>query len=162
MSFGGGLLHPLTGVDHLLAMLAVGIWAAQLGGRARWMMPAVFVTMMIVGATVGIAGLHLPVIEIAIGMSVLMLGVCVAASARLPLAAAVSLVALFAVFHGHAHGAEMPAGAGATAYVVGFALATVLLHGAGLALGTFSARGRPWLLRAAGAAIAIFGVALLA
>lgn len=160
--FSAGLAHPLTGWDHLLAMLAVGLWAWQLGGRARWAVPASFVVAMTLGAALGRAGLHVPGLEPAIAASVLALGLLVATAARLPLAASAALVALFAAFHGLAHGAEMPAGATALGYGLGFVLATAALHAAGLALGLLTARQSERLAKYAGATVAVCGAILLA
>ena len=129
-----GFTHPLFGWDHLLAMIAVGIWAGQRGGKARWLLPLAFVGTMAVGATLGVLGTGLPGVEAGILASVLVLGVLIAASAELPLAAAAALVAAFALFHGHAHGSEMPLTHSGIAYGAGFCLATALLHGMGVAL----------------------------
>ena len=133
--FAHGFLHPVGGVDHLLAMLAVGLWAAQLGGRGIWAVPCAFVGIMICGGALGFSGLALPYIEEGILVSVLVLGALVAASVKFPLPASMLTVALFALFHGHAHGAEMPLAAGAATYTAGFALATTLLHGTGIGFG---------------------------
>jgi urease accessory protein len=159
--FSHGFAHPLGGLDHLLAMLAVGLWAAQMGGRARWAVPATFVTVMSLGGMLGMMGLHLPMVESGIAASVLVLGLLIALSARLPLAAAMPLVGLFALFHGYAHGAEMPASVSGFEYAAGFVLATAGLHAAGIALGMGIQRvtSAP-LVRFAGAAIAITGVVL--
>lgn len=157
-SFAGGLAHPVTGLDHVLAMLAVGVWAAQSGGRARWALPAVFVGVMGVGGAVGMAGVGLPGVEAGIAASVVVLGLLVACAARWSVAAAAPLVGAFAFFHGHAHGTELPAAASGTAYAAGFVVATALLHAAGLWLGHVAAsRGHARLLRAAGAAVALVG-----
>lgn len=159
--FVHGLEHPIFGIDHLLAMLAIGLWAAQTGGRARWAVPLAFVGTMAIGGALGMAGISLPLIEPGITLSVLLLGLMIAFAVRLPLAAAVPLVALFAVFHGHAHGAEMPAGVSGLTYAAGFLIATAALHvaGIGLGMGIQHAAKAPFV-RATGAAIAIAGVAL--
>src|SRR5262249_25638018 len=106
--FTSGLNHPLHGLDHILAMVAVGLWAAQLGGRALWVLPASFVGFMTLGGALGMSGMHLPLVEAGIIASVVALGIFVAASARLPLLASVAVTGLFAMFHGHAHGTEIP------------------------------------------------------
>src|SRR5579863_3698485 len=103
-----GFAHPLSGLDHVLAMVAVGLWAAQLGGRALWLVPASFVGFMTLGGALGMAGVHLPMVEAGILASVLILGILIAAAAQLPLAASVAVTGLFAIFHGHAHGTEIP------------------------------------------------------
>jgi urease accessory protein len=159
--FGNGLLHPLGGVDHLAAMIAVGLWAAQQGKRAVWAVPLAFVSMMALAGAVGMAGHSLPFVEQGIAASVLVLGVLIAAAARLPLAAGVLLVSAFAVFHGHAHGSEMPSTASGLAYGAGFIAATASLHAVGIALGLSLKRlDKPRVLRLAGAAVAMCGVAL--
>lgn len=161
-SLASGLAHPLGGLDHLLAMLAVGLFAARQPGDARWMLPTGFVLAMLAGAALSAAGIALPAVEAAIATSVLVLGVLIACLARLPLAAALPLVAAFALFHGHAHHAEMGAGS-AFAYTAGFALATAALHLAGLGLARLlpdTHAGR-FVLRVGGGAIAGAGVVLL-
>lgn len=135
-----GLLHPITGADHLLAMVAVGLWAASLGGRALWAVPLAFMAMMGAGAALSMAGVALPGVEGMIGLSVIALGLLVAFSARVPVMAAAAIVGLFALFHGAAHGAELPAGASGLGYAVGFLISTGVLHVAGLALGMVLAR----------------------
>jgi urease accessory protein len=159
--FASGLGHPLLGLDHLLAMVAVGLWAAQLGGRSLWLVPAAFVSLMTVGGALGMLGVHLPMVEAGILASVLLLGLLIAASARLPVFGAMALVGLFAIFHGHAHGAEMPAGASGISYALGFALATAALHGCGIGLGLLARKhASAPVLRFAGAAIALAGLCL--
>lgn len=157
-----GLAHPLMGLDHLLALFAVGLWAAQQSGAARWALPLTFVVSMAGGGLLGFAGVQLPHFEAAIAASVLALGLLVTLAARLPLAAAVTLTAMFAVSHGVAHGLELPLSASPWGYALGFALATAALHAAGYGL----SRGLPTaaapLVRLAGAASAIAGVWLLA
>lgn len=144
----------------------VGAFAARLGGRALWMLPATFMLVMAAGGALGVAGVALPFVEVGIALSVLVLGAAVALNMRAPLAAAMGLVGLFALFHGHAHGAEMPDNAGGLAYGVGFLLATALLHGAGLALGLglSQAGGRRGtiVMRSAGGLAAVAGAGLLA
>jgi urease accessory protein len=160
--FAAGFAHPLFGMDHLLAMLGIGIWAAQLGGRAVWLVPAAFVAVMIAGAALALVGAPLPLVEFGIGGSVLAIGGLIAFGARLPLALAMGLAGLFALFHGHAHGAELPAFAHPAAYGVGFVAATTLLHaaGSGIAYALRSQVGR-LPLRAAGAAMAAVGAGFL-
>jgi urease accessory protein len=156
-----GVSHPLTGIDHLCAMIAVGIWAAQTGGRAIWAVPLAFVSIMLLGGALGMAGVHFSFAETGVAISVLMLGVLIAAAVRLSLPASILIVGLFALCHGHAHGAEMPATASALGYAGGFALTTTLLHVTGISLGVgiekiASAR----FVRFAGGAIAAFGIVL--
>lgn len=162
--FGGadvGFAHPFSGLDHLLTMVAVGLWAASLGGKARILVPAAFVVVMAAGAALGAAGVTLPAVETAITVSVVAVGVLVAAAVRVPVGAAMTIVAVFALFHGHAHGSEMPAMASPLAYGLGFVAATAILHGVGLLLGAArESRMVPVLARAAGGAIAVTGVAL--
>lgn len=162
--FMAGLAHPIFGADHLLAMVAVGLWAAMLGGRAMWLVPAAFVGVMVLGGALAMAAVGLPVVETMIVASVVVLGGLVAARVRVPAAAGMAVVAAFALFHGHAHGMEMPAGAGGLSYFAGFALATAALHGLGLAIGLGSARMAQsgLALRATGGAITAAGLLLLA
>lgn len=156
-----GLAHPLLGADHLLAMVAVGLWAYQLGGRARWQVPASFVALMSVAAIAGMAGFALPLVESGIAASLLVLGLLIAFSVRTGPAFGAGIVALFALFHGGAHGIEMPLNATAWQYGLGFVLATVALHGIGLMLGKGLAR-HGWMVRAGGMAIAASGAWLMA
>ncbi len=164
-TFSAGLAHPFGGLDHVLAMIAVGLYAAQKGGRALWLVPGTFVAVMALGGVGAMAGLGLPLVEIGILGSLVVFGATVLFASRVPLAPGAALVALFAVFHGHAHGAEILAGASAGLYVAGFVLATGLLHGIGLAAGLLSERaGRAvWrgVVRAGGAAVAATGLILL-
>ena len=141
--FAHGFLHPLAGIDHLLAMVAVGVWAARQGGRAVLALPAAFVVMLAGGAALGMAGVTLPGVEAAIAASVAVLGLLALVNRRVPVAAAMALVGAFAVFHGHAHGAEMPEGAESLRYGLGFVAATALLHTAGIA----TALAGRWTLR---------------
>ena len=154
--FLAGLAHPLGGLDHLLAMVAVGLWAAQLGGRAIWAVPVSFVGSMAAGALLGAGGLTLPHVEIGIAVSVLGLGVLVALVLRLRVAAAATLVALFALFHGHTHGVELPNAASGLAFIV----ATAALHALGM---TAALAMRPFArpVRVGGAAIAFAGLCFL-
>lgn len=133
--FVSGFGHPVAGIDHLLAMVAVGLWAAYLGGRSLWAVPLTFVLVMVIGGLVGLAGFSLPYTEQGIILSVLVFGFLVVAAMRLPLIGSVLIVGVFALFHGHAHGSEIPLTVGATAYMSGFMLATALLHSIGLSVG---------------------------
>jgi urease accessory protein len=158
-----GFAHPLLGLDHLLAMVAVGLWAAQLGGRALWLVPAGFMSVMAIGGAVPLTGVELPGVEFGILGSLLVLGALVATVSRLPAAPGAALVGFFAVFHGHAHGAEMPEAASAARYALGFVAATGLLHGIGVALGLcLQGAAARWIVRAGGAAVAATGLVLLA
>lgn len=160
-----GFMHPLAGADHILAMVAVGLLAARLGGRAMWLVPGSFLLAMAVAGLAGMSGLMLPHVEIGIALSVLLLGAAIALSLTMPVAAAMGVVACFAVFHGLAHGAEMPQTASGVAYGLGFLGATGLLHGAGIGLGLVIARAHAFGRRAAqfgGAATALAGAVLLA
>lgn len=161
VDFLSGLAHPLTGWDHVLAMVAVGIWATQLGGRARWAIPATFVGAMILGAAAGIAGYAPHGVETGVLASVLVLGMLVASAARLPLGAGFALIALAGAFHGAAHGAEMLPQADSLRFLGGMIVATAALHAAGVGAGLAAMRRNPVLLRWAGAAILGGGVALL-
>jgi urease accessory protein len=162
-SFSTGIMHPLGGFDHLLAMFAVGLFAAQLGGRALWQAPAAFVAMMVVGAVIGLAGVELPGAELGIVVSVVAIALPVAFALGMPAPLAMAYVGFFALFHGYAHGAELPVDADVVPYVAGFTLATAAVHalgvGAGLRLGFIGAFGRMGVLRLAGAAIALAGMA---
>jgi urease accessory protein len=160
-----GFLHPLTGLDHVLAMVAVGVFAAQLGGRSLWAVPAAFVLAMVAGGALGYFGTPLPMVEQGIALSVIVMGLAVAFGVKLPVGPAMALVAVFAVFHGHAHGAE-GAGAGSFAgYAGGFVVATALLHAAGVVLGLALERLGGGLAvnsrRLVGAAGAVAGAAIL-
>ena len=160
-----GFEHPITGLDHILAMVMVGILAWQLGGRALWLVPTTFVVVLAVGGALGIAHIDVPFVELGIALSVIVLGAVVAFGVKAPLAAAMALVGFFAIFHGHAHGAEMPEDAGGLAYGVGFMLATALLHlvgiGIGFLIGSVGQRYSPVVVRAAGALVAVAGVGIL-
>lgn len=162
MSFTQGLAHPLGGLDHILAMVAVGLWVSQLGGRALWLLPLTFPAVMALGAALGFGGAALPWVEIGITASVLVLGAAVALRLRPSLAASLPLIALFAALHGYSHGAELPANGSALTYAVGFVLATLALHLTGIAIGLAANRmpGR-FAARTAGGAIAVVGLALL-
>lgn len=130
-----GFLHPLGGLDHILAMVAVGVFAAQLGGRSLWAVPAAFVLAMVAGGAAGYYGAPLPMVEQGIALSVIVMGVAVALGVKLPTVAAMVLVGVFAVFHGHAHGAEGSGAGSFLGYAAGFVIATSLLHAAGVLLG---------------------------
>lgn len=151
-----GILHPLLGLDHILAMLAVGIWAARLGGRARWLVPASFLIFMVAAAAMAMAGVVMPLAESGIAASVLLAGLLIAFSIRMQALAGSLVVAMFAVVHGYAHGLEMPAQASPWLYGAGFVLSTALLHGIGLVIGA-ALRRQAWALPAAGSAIAACG-----
>jgi urease accessory protein len=133
--FGSGFAHPISGSDHLLAMIAVGLWAAQRGGKALWIVPGVFVALMIFGGVLAISKIPVPYVEEGILLSVLILGIVIAVGLRLPLGIQAFIVGVFAVFHGHAHGTEIPFAAEAVTYSLGFASGTALLHAAGAACG---------------------------
>ena len=157
-----GLTHPFVGLDHLLAMIAVGIWAGQLGGRAVWLIPLTFVSVMAAAASLASFGLLLPLVEPAIACSVLILGLLIAGSVRLPTSVGALLVGLFAVFHGYAHGLELPQAASPILYGAGFVLATALLHGLGIGF-ALNSRQHKMLQRIAGySLIAASGLLLAA
>lgn len=152
-----GLSHSFSGLDHLLAMLAVGLWAARQGGPARWMLPAAFVLLMATGAAVGADGIALPGMEAGILLSVLVLGMLLMFDSGMPLPYALTTIGLFAFFHGAAHGLEMPQAASPWAYGLGMLAATALLH----AIGVFAAdRMRDLALRMAGALISLLGIGM--
>lgn len=163
--FANGFWHPISGVDHVLAMVMVGLFAAQLGGRALYLVPAAFVLVMAIGGAVGFAGMLVPFVELGIGLSIVVLGTAVALGFRTAIAVAMALAGFFAFFHGYAHGAEMPETVNGLAYGAGFVIATALLHAWGLALGLLmaskaGARGET-LVRAAGALVAVAGVSMV-
>ena len=157
-----GLEHPVSGLDHVLAMVAVGLWGAQLGRPALWMLPVAFPMMMAVGAFMGLIGIGLPGVEIGIALSCIGLGAMVLTEAKPPLWAACVLVGFFALFHGHAHGTELPENASGLLYSIGFVIATGCLHGCGIAIGLIHrwATGRI-VLRVAGACVTLAGGAFL-
>ncbi len=163
--FSHGFVHPLTGIDHLLAMMMVGVFAWQLGGRALWLVPLTFVLVMAIGGVFGVAGIGIPFVETGIALSVIVLGAAVAFRLTVPVAVAVALVGLFAVFHGHAHGEEMPENAAGLAYGLGFMLATAALHAAGIGIGFLIGRiadeRGPAIVRITGGLVAMAGFALL-
>jgi urease accessory protein len=133
--FVTGLGHPVSGLDHVLAMIAVGLWGAQLGAPALWLLPVAFPMMMASGAMLGLVGLPLPGVEVGIALSAIALGAVVMLEARPPLPYALAMVAFFAVFHGHAHGTELPPGQSGLLYSIGFVVATGCLHGVGITIG---------------------------
>lgn len=160
--FLAGLMHPVTGMDHVLAMIAVGLWGAVLGPPAIWVLPVAFPLVMALGGLMGLLGIPLPGVEIGIALSAIVLGAMVLAEARPPIWLAALIVAVFAVFHGHAHGRELPEGTSALLYSLGFVIATGLLHAVGILLGV----AYRWpvgrrALRAAGAGVALAGLFFL-
>ncbi len=160
--FFSGLVHPVSGLDHVLAMVAVGLWGAQLGAPAIWLLPVTFPLVMAFGGFLGLVGVSLPGVEIGIASSAILLGTLVATQSRVPLWLAALVVGFFALFHGHAHGTELPPGQSGLLYSAGFVVATGCLHAAGVALGLL--QRWPWgqaVLRAAGGAIAAAGVFFL-
>jgi urease accessory protein len=160
--FVSGLLHPLSGPDHVLAMVAVGLWGAQLGAPAIWLLPVTFPLVMAVGGFLGLLGVPLPGVELGIAASAILLGAMVATEARPPPWQAAALVAFFAVFHGHAHGTELPAGESGLLYSVGFVVATGGLHATGIAIGLIHRwRSGRIALRGAGAAVSVAGLLFL-
>jgi urease accessory protein len=162
--FSNGFAHPLGGVDHVLAMIMVGVLAWQLGGRAIWLLPATFLSLMTIGGILGMTGEALRWTDVAIAASVIAFGTVVALGARTPIAIAAAMVGLFAIFHGHAHGGEMPGGASGLGYASGFVLATALLHAAGIGLGFLIGRmsGARLAFRLSGGLVALAGAGILA
>jgi urease accessory protein len=160
-----GFLHPIGGMDHVLAMIGVGIFAAQLGGRALWLVPISFVIMMVAGGTLGFSGIDVPYVETGIALSVIVLGALVALNVGLPVAIAMGLVGAFAIFHGYAHGMELPEGSQPIAFAAGFVVATALLHvaglGIGLLFGRMAAASKNWTPRVLGGSMALAGAAML-
>jgi len=157
-----GMLHPVSGLDHVLAMVAVGLWGAQLGAPAIWMLPVTFPLVMAFGGFLGLMGVPLPGVEIGIALSAILLGTMVATQARPPLWLAAAVVGFFAIFHGHAHGTELPAGESGLLYSIGFVMVTGLLHATGIAIGLIHRwREGRIALRGAGAAVGAAGVFFL-
>ena len=158
-----GFMHPLTGLDHLAAMVAVGLWSALVARRGADLLwaPLGFVAMLLVGALMGLVGLHLPAVEPMIAASLLVLGLLVLTQKRLPAMAAAALVGVFAIFHGIAHGHELAGEPDAALILAGMVAATALLHLAGIGLGYALRRANRWIPRIAGAAVALLGAALL-
>ena len=160
--FLSGFKHPLTGLDHIVAMVAVGLWGAFLGGRAMWTLPVVFPVVMAFGGALGVLGVPLPGVETGIALSGIVLGLMVACAAKPKLWIAVVIVGFFAIFHGHAHGTELPEAANAMTYAIGFVVSTGLLHLGGIAFGLLVRW--PWgriTIRAGGVAIAAIGFGFL-
>jgi urease accessory protein len=156
--FLSGFMHPFSGLDHLLAMVSVGLWGAFLGRPLIYVLPMVFPAMMVVGAIMGMIGVPMPPVEVGIALSVLVLGGCIALAVKAPVWAASPIVALFAVFHGYAHGKELPSAADPIGYSAGFVLATGLLHVSGICLGLLNERPNGVVVtRGAGAVIAGLG-----
>ncbi len=160
-SFMTGFMHPMGGLDHLLAMLAIGLWAASLGGRALWAVPAAFVGTMLVGGALAVAGVQVPFIEQGIVLSVILMGALLLGAARFSVVTCAGIAGLFAIFHGAAHGLEMPLNANGAEYALGFAAATALLHVVGIGFGAVIARFQaPIVTRVTGSIIAIAGLFL--
>jgi urease accessory protein len=159
VSFLSGLKHPISGLDHVVAMIAVGLWGAQLGAPAIWVLPVAFPMVMAFGGMLGLLGVPLPGMEIGIAASAILLGAAVMMELRPPIALAAALVGFFAIFHGYAHGSELPAGQSGLLYSIGFVVATGCLHGVGISIGLVHRWN--WgqrSLRVAGAAIALAGI----
>lgn len=159
-----GFAHPIGGLDHVLAMIAVGILAAQQGGKSLWLVPLAFVGTMVIGGVLGISGVAVPFVEIGIVGSIVVLGAVIALGRQLPVAGAMAMVAALAIFHGHAHGTEMPASTSGAEYAAGFVFATALLHAFGIGLSVavekIAEKAAPVAVRAGGGAIAAAGVLL--
>jgi urease accessory protein len=163
--FVHGFAHPISGLDHQLAMILVGIFAYQLGERALWLVPLTFVSVMAIGGFLGVMGVPIPFVELGIALSVIVLGAIVAFGVRAPVAVAMGVVGLFAIFHGHAHGSEMPLDASGIDYGIGFMIATAIHHAVGISIGfligastkTFGNK----VYRVAGGLASVAGVALL-
>ena len=160
--FWSGLTHPMAGWDHVLAMVAVGIWGAQLGQPAIWVLPVTFPMVMAFGGMLGLMGLALPGVEVGIAISAVVLGIMILGEVKPPLWIAAAMVGLFAIFHGHAHGTELPAGSSGVYYSIGFVIATGTLHALGISIGLIHkwSAGRV-LLRAAGVVVSVAGVLFL-
>lgn len=159
-----GLVHPVTGIDHVLAMIAVGLLAAQYGGRALWLVPMSFLVAMAAAGAIGMAGIPVQIVEVGIGLSVVVLGLMIAFQIKPPTLVAMVVVGFFALFHGYAHGSEMPNGLAGLSFAAGFLAATGLLLGAGVGLGLLLQRRTvsPRLIQAGGGAMALIGIAVLA
>lgn len=160
-----GFGHPISGIDHVLAMVMVGVFAYHMGGRALWAVPSAFVVVMIIGGALGAMHVSVPLVETGIALSVVALGLIVALRVTVPTAVAMGIVGSFAIFHGHAHGTEMPENIGGAVYAAGFVLATALLHSIGLVIGAFVGKigeqGRTLFLRSTGGLAAVAGIGLL-
>jgi urease accessory protein len=165
LGFAHGFAHPLSGLDHILAMVAVGTFAANLGGRALWAVPLSFMALMVFGGALGMAGIALPFVEVGIALSIVVLGLAVAIRFEWPIAAAMALVGVFAIFHGHSHGTEMPVDAAGVRFALGFVTATGLLHlagiGVGIGIGAAGTRYSRRITQLAGTAVACVGVVFL-
>jgi urease accessory protein len=159
--FAHGFMHPIGGMDHVLAMVSVGFFACMLGGRALWLVPAAFVAMMAAGGALGMSGISLPLVELGIGLSIIVIGMAAALGRKMPLAAAMALVGVFAVFHGAAHGAEMPQDSSGIGYAAGFMLATALLHAAGIAAARLIGGHASLAARIGGGAAALAGALMI-
>ena len=160
--FLAGLRHPVTGLDHVIAMVCVGLWGAQLGPPAVWLLPVTFPLVMAFGGFLGLVGVPLPGVEVGIALSAILLGLAVAREAEPPLWAAAALVAFFAIFHGHAHGTELPPGQSGILYSIGFVIATGCLHATGIAIGLVHRWGAGRVaLRVAGVLVALAGCVFL-
>jgi urease accessory protein len=158
LGFSSGVQHPMSGLDHVLAMMAVGVWGAQLGAPAVWLLPVTFPMVMAFGGMLALMGMPLPGIELGIAVSAIALGSMVCREARPPVWVATALVGFFAIFHGHAHGTELPAGANGLLYSVGFVLGTGCLHAVGIVIGLLHRwRVGQLALRVAGATVAVAG-----
>ena len=162
--FLSGLAHPVLGLDHFLAMVSVGLLSAQIGGKAIWTVPTTFVGVMMVGGVLGMAGVPFVAVELGIAFSVFALGVALAADKSVPVLSSMIFVAIFAIFHGYAHGAEMPVVSKPALYALGFVTGTAGIHLLGVAVGLMVEKVPKgnWLLRAAGAGIAVVGLHMLA
>ncbi|CCM79324.1 HupE/UreJ family protein [Rhizobium mesoamericanum] len=165
LGFVHGFAHPVSGLDHVLAMVLVGVLAFQLGGRALWLVPTTFVSVMAAAGALGMMGVSVPFVEAGIASSVIVLGAVVGLGIRAPVAVAAALVGLFAVFHGHAHGSEIPSAADGITYAAGFMLASAALHVVGIALGRLvgkvSEPQQATVVRSAGGLVAVVGIGLL-
>ncbi len=160
--FSAGFLHPLNGLDHMAAMVAVGLWGAFLGRPAIWLLPVVFPLVMTIGGAMGMMGIPVPAIETGIAVSSIVLGLMVTLGARPPLWVAAVIVGTFAIFHGYAHGAELPKAANALAFSIGFVIATGLLHLFGIALGTLVKwSAGDMAVRVGGVVISLLGLGFL-
>ena len=160
--FLAGLHHPVSGLDHVLAMVSVGLWGAQLGPPAVWQLPVTFPMVMAFGGMLGLMGVPLPGVEVGIALSGVLLGLAVLVEWRPPPWMAGVMVGFFAIFHGHAHGTELPAGASGLLYSIGFVMATGTLHAVGIGIGTIHRWG--WgrvALRVAGGLVALAGAVFL-
>lgn len=157
-----GFSHPIGGLDHLLAMIAVGIWAALMGDKATWVVPSVFVLLMLLGGILGVSGIKVPFTEIGVLASVIILGLFISAKIKTPVFISSLVVGLFAIFHGHAHGTEMPLASEPISYCFGFTMVTILLHIVGIAIGlSFNKWASEKSFRLAGASVTLFGIYLL-